>query len=55
MTYVVEGRLKGVMEQVDKEKALKQVAEARLNEKTLELNVVEQRATIAERVRELAK
>lgn len=26
-----------------------------MNEKTLELNVVEQRATIAERVRELAK
>ena len=41
MTHVVEGRLKGVMEEADKEKVLKQVAKASLNEKTLELNVVE--------------
>ena len=36
---VVEGQLKGTMEEADKEKALKQVAESSLNEKTLELNV----------------
>ena len=42
MTYVkraiVLGRLKGMMEEVDKKKALKQVAEASLNENTLELS-----------------
>jgi len=41
MTHVVEGRLKGIIEEADKEKALKQVAEASLNEKTLELNAME--------------
>ena len=41
LTHVVEGRLKCVMEEVDMEKALKQVAEVNLKEKTLELNVVE--------------
>ena len=40
MTHIVEGRLNGMMEKVDKEKALKQVVEASLKEKTLELNVV---------------
>ena len=33
MTLVVEGRLKGIIEEADKEKALKQVVEANLNEK----------------------
>jgi len=33
LTHVVEGRFKGIMEEVDKEKALKQVAKATLNEK----------------------
>ena len=46
---MVEGRLKGMMEEANKEKALKQVAKANLNEKTLELNSVECRATIAKR------
>ena len=55
MTYVVEGWLKGVIEEADKEKALKQVAEASLKEKTLGLNVMERRATIAEKALELAK
>ena len=41
MTLVVEGRLKGIIEEADKEKALKQVVEANLNEKTLELNAME--------------
>ena len=35
MTHVMEGRLKGIMEEADKEKALKQVSEASLNEKNL--------------------
>nr|POF00147.1 hypothetical protein CFP56_19103 [Quercus suber] len=43
------------MEEVDKKKALKQVIEASLKEKTLELNVVERRAAIAKKVRELAE
>ena len=55
MTLVVEGRLKGIIEEANKEKALKQVVEANLNEKTLELNAMEWRATIVERARELAK
>lgn len=55
MTHVVEGRLKGIIEEADKEKALKQVVEASLNEKTLELNAMEWRATTAERARELAE
>lgn len=55
MTHVVEGWLKGVMEEADKEKVLKQIAEMSLNEKTLELNVVERRAVTTERARELAK
>lgn len=41
MTHVVEGQLKGVIKEADKEKALKQVVEASLKEKTLELNVME--------------
>ncbi|KAM3732106.1 hypothetical protein ACB098_11G035600 [Castanea mollissima] len=55
MTHVVEGRLKGVVEEANKDKALKQVVEASLNEKTLELNVVEQRAVTAEKTWELAE
>ena len=38
LNHVVEGRFKGIMEEIDKEKALKQVAEANLNKKTLELS-----------------
>ena len=53
LTHVVEGRLNGMMEEADKEKALKQVVEANLKEKTLELNVVERRAATTEKVREL--
>jgi len=51
----MEGQLKGMMEEADKEKVLKQVAEASLNEKTLELNSVERLAITAERARELAE
>ena len=55
MTHVVEGQLKDVQEETDKEKALKQVIEASLKEKILGLNDMEQRATIAEKALELAK
>ena len=51
----MEGQLKGMMEEANKEKVLKQVAKATLNEKTLELNSVERRAITAKRARELAK
>ena len=52
---IVSSRLKGMMEEVDKEKALKQVAKACLNEITLELSAAEWRATTVERARELAE
>ena len=55
MTYVVEGWPKGVMEEVEKEKALKQAVEASFNEKSLELNVVKRWAITAERAQELAE
>lgn len=41
MNHVVEGRFEGIMEEADKEKALKQVAEANLNKKTLELSLMQ--------------
>ena len=44
-----------MMEETNKEKALKQVFKSSLNEKTLELNVAKQRATTVERARELAE
>ena len=43
-----------MMEEAGKEKALNQVAEASLNEKTLKLNAVECWVTIMERAWELA-
>lgn len=51
---MVKGRLKGVIEEVDK-KALKLVIKASLQEKTLRLNVMERRATTVEKALELAK
>lgn len=51
----MKGRLKGVIEEVDKEKALKLVIKASLQEKTLRLNVMERRATTVEKALELAK
>lgn len=41
LNHVVDGRLKGIMEEANKEKALKQVAKATLNEKVLELAMTE--------------
>ena len=51
----LEGQLNGVMEEADKEKALKQVAKASLKEKTLGLNMMEQRATTVEKALEFAE
>lgn len=42
--------MKGVMEEADKEKALKQVVEATLNEKVLELAMTEQRQLLLRRL-----
>lgn len=44
--------MKDAQEEVDKEKALKQVAEESLKEKTSGLNIMERHATIAEKVLE---
>lgn len=52
---MVEGRLKDAQEEADKEKALKQVAEASLKEKTFRLNIMEQRAMMAEKALELVE
>lgn len=49
LTHVVKGQLKDAQEEADKEKPLKQVAKASLKEKTLGLNVMERRATMAEK------
>ena len=50
-----EGRLKEAQEETDKEKALKQVVESSLQEKTLGLNVMERQVTTAEKALELAE
>ena len=55
MTHVVKGQLKSMMEETNKEKALKQVPKASSNEKILKLNVLERQVTVAERARETAK
>lgn len=55
LTQVVKGRYKGMVEEANKEKALKQVAEANLSEKTLELSSVQCRVTTTENAWEVAK
>lgn len=55
LTHVVEGWLKNAQKEVNKEKALKQVAEASLKGKTLGLNVLEQHSMTAEKALELAE
>ena len=55
LTHVVEGRLKGVMKQANKEKALKQVVKATLNENILKLATTKRRATSTEMAQELAE
>ena len=51
----MEGRLKGVMKQANKEKALKQVVKATLNENILKLATTKWRATFTEMAQELAE
>ena len=55
LTHVMEGRLKDAQKEADKGKALKQAAKASLKEKILGLNVMERRATTAEKALELAE
>lgn len=51
----MEGWFKGMMEEADKEKALNQVVEANLNEKTLELCSVQHKVTTSENAWEVAE
>lgn len=51
----MEGWYKGMMEEADKEKALKQVVEANLNKKALELCSVQHKVTTAENAWEVAE
>ena len=53
--YVLDGWLKVVLEEVDKEKALKQVAESNLSEKVVELTTAKQRLALAKRSRGLSE
>lgn len=53
--HMKEGQLKEAQEETDKEKALKQVAESCLQEKTLRLNVMERQLTTAKKALELAE
>ena len=55
LSYVLDDRLKVVLEEVDKEKALKQVVESDLSEKVTELATVEQRLALTERSRGLSE
>lgn len=55
LTHDVEGRLKGVMKQANKEKALKQVVKATLNENILKLATTKRRETSTEMAQELAE
>lgn len=51
----MESQLKGIREEADKEKALKQVANDSLNEKNFEMTAIEWRETMAEKAQELAE
>lgn len=52
---MMEDRLRGAAEEVDKEKALKEVAEATVKEKGTVAENAEERARTAERAQALAK
>ena len=49
MTYILEGRLRGAVEEADKERALKEVSKSNLQELTAKLANVERRSVEAER------
>ena len=55
MAYMMEDRLKSATEEADKEKALKEVAEATAREKSVAIQNAEERARIAEGTRILAE
>lgn len=54
MTFVLEGQLKGTVEEVEREKALKQVVESSLQEKAQEVSRIEKRAITAEKSHDVA-
>ena len=49
MTYILKGRLKGAVEEADKEKALKEVFESTFQEQIAELVTAKQRSVEVER------
>ena len=55
MAHVLDDRLKVMLEEVEKEKSLKQVAKSDLSEKIAELTTAKQRLASAERSRGLAE
>ena len=52
MTHILEGRLKVVVEEANKEKALKQVFKSILQKKVLELALMELKAAAVEKARD---
>ena len=52
MTHMLKGQLKGAMEETEKEKALKEVSEATLQDQAVELAAIERRSAEAERAHE---
>lgn len=49
MTYILEGQLKGVVEEADKERALKEVSKSTLREQVADLAATKRRSMEAER------
>ena len=55
MTHILEGRLKVVVEEANKEKALKQVSKSILQKKVLELALMELKVAAVEKARDSAE
>lgn len=55
MTHILKGWLKVVVEEMNKEKALKQVSKSTLNDKALELASMDQKAMATKRARDSIK
>ena len=55
MTYILKGRLKGAVEEADKEKALKEVFESTFQEQIAELVTAKRRFVEVERARVATK
>lgn len=54
MTHILEGQLKGAVEEADKERALKEVSESTLREQVADLAIAKRRSMEAERARAAA-